>query len=217
VAGEDNPQLDIHHVPDFLRHVLERVDWRRDLHFHTATTIDTLDYSGGGLNRGSKLVVAAAGPPRRVLPVAMDTRIRLPAPLGFGEPRVMLPGILVVEGPPFRPNEQGEDAAVQSFCELYHARDAINTFPLLVVVDHSEFAARTLANFLWTTFTRSNPAADVYGIESFTRQKHWGCSGSLVIDARTKPHHAPPVLEDPLISRRVDALAAPGGPLHGVF
>ena len=47
-AGEDNPELDVRDVPEFLRHVLERVDWRRDLHFQTCTTIDTLDYSGGG-------------------------------------------------------------------------------------------------------------------------------------------------------------------------
>ncbi len=44
-----------------------------------------------------------------------------------------------------------------------------------------------------TTFTRSNPAADIYGIESFTSQKHWGCRGSLLIDAllETAPCAAP--------------------------
>ena len=69
VAREDNPQLDIHDIPAFWRHLLERVDWRADLHFQTSTTIDTLDYSGTELNEGSKLVIAAAaGPPRRTLP-----------------------------------------------------------------------------------------------------------------------------------------------------
>jgi len=86
-----------------------------------------------------------------------------------------------------------------------------------VVVDQSDFASRTLANFLWTTFTRSNPASDIYGIEAFFLNKHWGCFGSLVIDARSKPHHAPPLVEDASVVRRVDALAAPGGPLHGIF
>jgi 4-hydroxy-3-polyprenylbenzoate decarboxylase len=47
-AREDAPELDIHDIAGFLRHVLARVDWRRDLHFHTRTTIDTLDYSGSG-------------------------------------------------------------------------------------------------------------------------------------------------------------------------
>jgi 4-hydroxy-3-polyprenylbenzoate decarboxylase len=217
VAAEDNPELNIHHVPDFLRHLLERIDWRRDLHFQTCTTIDTLDYTGEGLNQGSKAILAAAGPPRRVLPVAMDSRIQLPAPLGFRDLRVFLPGILVVQGPPFRPNEHGHDTAVERFSAAYTHRDPINGFPLIVVVDDSELATRNLDNFLWTTFTRSNPAADVYGIDSFVRQKHWGCLGSLVVDARTKPHHALPVVEDPEVTRRVDALAAPGGPLHGIL
>ena len=87
----------------------------------------------------------------------------------------------------------------------------------MVIVDHSDFAARTLDNFLWTTFTRSDPATDIYGIESFLRDKHWGCFGSLVIDARSKPHHAPPLEEAPEVTRRVDALAARGGPLHGII
>ena len=65
-----------------------------------------------------------------------------------------------------------------------------------LTIDDSEFVARTLSNFLWVTFTRSNPAADVHGVESFVFQKHWGCRGPLVIDARAKPHHAPPLVED---------------------
>ena len=215
-AAEDAPELDVGHVPDFLRHMLERVDWRRDLHFQTCTTIDTLDYSGTGLNEGSKLIVAAAGPPLRALPVGIDSRLSLPEQLGFGKPRIFLPGILVVEGPPWR-GEAGGDRAVDHFCAGYNRNDAINAFPLVVIVDNSEAASRTLDAFLWTTFTRSDPAADAYGIESFLRDKHWGCFGSLVIDARSKPHHAPPVVEDPETTKRVDALAARGGPLHGLI
>jgi 4-hydroxy-3-polyprenylbenzoate decarboxylase len=226
-AGEDDPGLDVRDLRNFLRHVLERVDWRRDLHFQTCTTIDTLDYSGEGLNRGSKVVVAAAGPALRTLPVAIDSRLALPEGLGFRRPMVFLPGILVVEGPAWRWEAgsgrgtgeagRGADRAVEQFCLALDRRDAINNFPLVVVVDHSDFAARNLDNFLWTTCTRSNPATDIYGIEAFIRDKHWGCFGSLVIDARTKPHHAPPLIEDPEVTRRVDALAAPGGPLHGIF
>jgi 4-hydroxy-3-polyprenylbenzoate decarboxylase len=85
---------------------------------------------------------------------------------------------------------------------------------LVVLVDDSTFTARTLNNFLWVTFTRSNPAADVHGVGAFTRHKHWGCHGSLVIDARIKPHHAPPLEEDADVSRHVEALAVHGGPLY---
>jgi 4-hydroxy-3-polyprenylbenzoate decarboxylase len=141
----------------------------------------------------------------------------VPEDLGFGKPRVFLPGILVVEGPAYRADAGGADRVVERFCAAYNRNDSINGFPLVVVVDHSDFAAKTLENFLWTTFTRSNPASDIYGIESFTRDKHWGCFGSLVIDARSKPHHAPPLVEDAAVSKRVDALAAKGGPLHGII
>src|SRR5207302_2481282 len=107
--------------------------------------------------------------------------------------------------------------SAEDFCAAFQSGDPINALPLVVLADDSDFTARTLNNFLWVTFTRSNPAADVQGIGAFIRQKHWGCEGSLVIDARMKPHHAPPLLEDPAVSKRVDALAAPGGPLHGVI
>ncbi len=89
----------------------------------------------------------------------------------------------------------------------------MNRFPWVVIVDDSEFTARRLDNFLWVTFTRSNPASDIDGVEARTEFKHWGCCGSLVTDARIKPHHAPPVVEDPQVTRSVDALAARGGPL----
>jgi 4-hydroxy-3-polyprenylbenzoate decarboxylase len=219
VAREDDPGLDIHDIPAFLRHLLERVDWRTDLHFQTCTTIDTLDYSGTGLNEGSKVVIAAAGPPRRRLSAALPDRCALPD--GFSEPRVCLPGVLVVQAPPISRANGRETAGFRAdaarFCRAFGPGDAVNEFPLVVLVDDSALAARTLNNFLWVTFTRSNPAADIDGIGSFTRQKHWGCDGALVIDARIKPHHAPPLVEDPEVSKRVDALGAPGGPLHRII
>ena len=216
VAREDYPELDVQDVAEFFRHVLARADWRRNLHFQTATTIDTLDYSGDALNQGSKLIVAVAGPERRTLPVAIDSRVKIPAGLGFRNPKVVLPGILVVEGPAFRTPELGAEA-MEKFVGSYNHADGINGFPLVVVVDESEFTAHTLNNFLWVTFTRSNPAADLYGIESFTLHKHWGCQGSLVIDARSKPQHAPPLVEDPEVTKKVDELGAPGRPLHGII
>src|SRR5690606_3817304 len=82
-AAEDAPSLDLHDIPGFLRHVLERADFRRDLHFQTRTTIDTLDYSGHGLNQGSKLVLAAVGKPVRALPTEVPAGLRLPE--GFSE------------------------------------------------------------------------------------------------------------------------------------
>ena len=96
-------------------------------------------------------------------------------------------------------------------------RCPIGAFPLVVLVDDGKFAARSLRNWLWVTFTRSNPAAKVEGVSPAVDRKHWGCAGPLVIDARIKPHHALPLIDDPAIGRRIDALAAPEGPLLGIF
>ncbi len=98
INGDDDPQLDISNVEAFFRHLLRRVDWRRDLHFQTCTTIDTLDYSSGRLNEGSKVVIAATGPARREL--ATELSGELPLPEGFYSPRVCLPGVLAIAGPP---------------------------------------------------------------------------------------------------------------------
>lgn len=214
VAQEDNPNLDIHDIPAFLRHLLERVDWERDLHFQTRTTIDTLDYSGTGVNEGSKVVIAAVGPSRRTLPTEVPA---MSLPDGFSNPKLVLPGVLAVTGPKFKRAALQPDESVARLCEALSSEHALNRFPLVVVVDDSDFAAARLNNFLWVTFTRSNPAADIHGLGSFIHEKHWGCRGSLVIDARIKPQHAPPLVEDPAVTRRVDALAVAGGSLHGII
>ena len=212
IAKEDAPELNLHDISAFLRHLLERIDLTNDVHFQTRTTIDTLDYSGHGLNQGSKVVLAAVGPARRTLSTVVPGNLRLPD--GFREPRVALPGILLVQGPTYIASKETEPN-VNRFCEVLPIDDG--GFPLIVLVDDSDFAARSLNNFVWVTFTRSDPASDIHGIGAFTDRKHWGCRGSLVIDARIKPHHAPPLVEDPVVTRRVDALAAPGGPLHGIL
>jgi 4-hydroxy-3-polyprenylbenzoate decarboxylase len=211
-ASDDDPKLDINDVSAFLQHVLARVDWRRDLHFQTRTTIDTLDYTGTGLHQGSKLVVAAVGRPRRALPTTVP-ELRLPA--GFAKPRVCLPGVLAVTAPDASARSDAE-SDLAAFCASFSADDPLCAFPLVVLVDDSEMCARTLANFLWVVFSRSNPATDVGGIEARTVHKHWGCAGPLVIDARRKAHHAPPLCEDPAVTARVDALFASGGPLAGI-
>ncbi len=211
LAKEDAPDLDIHDIGGVFRHILERVDWSEDLHFQTRTTIDTLDYSGHGLNQGSKVVIAAAGPKRRDLCTEVPAEIRLPE--GFDSAKLVMPGVLAITGPRY----QTDDHRVETFCLEMGGNAELNSCSLIVIVDDAEFAAKSLRNFLWVTFTRSNPAVDINGIRAFTEHKHWGCNGSLVIDARIKPHHAPPLEDDPKIEARVEALAARGGPLHGIL
>jgi 4-hydroxy-3-polyprenylbenzoate decarboxylase len=212
---EDAPQLDIHDIPAFFMHMLERIDLTRDLHFQASTTMDTLDYSGGALNSGSKVVFAVAGEKRRELGVELPAELRLPE--GFGAPALCLPGVIAVQGPACASRRGDTDAQMEALCKSLEGVPGLDRFPLIVVCDDSRFAAATLNNFLWVTFTRSDPAADVYGAGSSISCKQWGCKGPLVIDARIKPHHAPPLIEDPAVERRVDELAAPGGPLHGIY
>lgn len=229
VARQDDPQLDLHNIGAFLTHLLQRADWSRDLHFHTQTTIDTLDYTGGGLNAGSKLVIAAVGAPRFELENSVPGELRLPA--GFRNPRIPLPGVLAIEGPScpkpsfdfdVSQSSRGQSqeniaSEMQGFCKEASHNEALKRFRWVVIVDDSQFVSESLRNFLWVTFTRTNPASDIHGIGSSTTTKHWGCTGPLVIDARIKPHHAPVLEEDPEIAARVNVLGASGGPLHGII
>ena len=204
-----DPQLNIADIEKFFANCLERVDWRRDLHFYTRTTIDTLDYSGDSLNQGSKVVIACSGSPIRELPRSIDCDLHLPEE--WREPRVALPGVLVVQAQ--RCSGRGDQQRLWQTCDRLGKDHPLNRFAMIVVVDDTEFASRNIDNFVWTTFTRSNPAVDIYGIAAWIEDKHFGCDGALVIDARQKPHHAPPLVEDPQVSAKVDARASRGGDL----
>jgi 4-hydroxy-3-polyprenylbenzoate decarboxylase len=216
VAKEDDPGLDIHDIPAFIRHLLERFDPKRDLHFQTCTTVDTLDYSPGlGLNSGSKLAIAAVGPRRRSLATTLPGELYLPD--GFTDARVVIPGILAIRGPKYRHAEGDPHPDIARLIAALHAvRETMSGFPLVVVVDDAEFVARTLNNFLWVVFTRSDPARDVAGVGGFTHNKHWGCRGPIAIDARLKPYMPLPLEGNPAVTKRVDALFARGGPLAGI-
>ncbi len=198
VAEEDDPELDANDQPAFFRHLLERFDPTRDLHFQTRTTIDTLDYSGSGWNAGSKLIWACRGEPRRELSDSVPDQLELPA--GFGKPRMVAPGILAIEGPVF--DKETGYASLDPFLRQGAGKELLEQTPLIVVCDDSEFLAADYSNFVWATFTRSNPSHDLHGIDSFTEHKHWGCRGPVVIDARVKPWHAPGLVTDPATVER---------------
>jgi 4-hydroxy-3-polyprenylbenzoate decarboxylase len=201
-ASDDNPSLDTHDMPRFFQHVLERVDWTRDLHFQARTTIDTLDYSGSGWNAGSKVVIACRGEQRRMLRTELPENFALPA--GFSDPQFCLPGILAVQAPAFTAGQPAREQA-EELCRALEKFD-LQHIPLILLVDDSRFTAATLNNFVWVAFTRANPSHDLYGVRAFTEHKHWGCRGPLVLDARKKPHHAPELEVDPAVQKRVEQL-----------
>jgi 4-hydroxy-3-polyprenylbenzoate decarboxylase len=210
-AANDEPNLSTHDIPSFFKHVLERIDWRRDLHFQTKTTIDTLDYSGSGWNAGSKVIMACYGPVLRSLSNELPANLNFPN--SVHAVRVALPGILALQIAPWI-NYNTATAEIQQISEALSKTDGLEGFPLIVLVDDSPFTAETLNNFLWVTFTRSNPSHDIYGVSSFTEFKHWGCHGSLIIDARIKTHHAPPLITDPVVEAKADRFFKKGGVLE---
>ncbi len=210
---DDDPKLSCNNISGFLAHILERVDWTRDLHFQTKTTIDTLDYSGTAVNEGSKVVIAAIGDKKRSLCTDIPDDFELTN--SFSNPKLVLPGIVAVNAPAFS-NYQKAETEIQQLTTALQTKE-LKGLIIIVITDDSNFVSATLNNFLWTTFTRSNPANDIYGINSFTEHKHWGCKGALIIDSRIKPHHAPPLIKDPEIEKRVDKLCEKGGSLYGVL
>ena len=196
-AKEDAAGLDVNDVPAFFTHVLERIHFDRDLHFQTATTIDTLDYTGTSLNHGSKVVIAAAGVKCRELRNNPSDLESLSLPQGFKVAAIVMPGVLMIEGPAtLAPNE-----TVETFRDLKEALahwEFRENYPWISIIDEgaTNVAANSgtstnniLSNFLWLTFTRSDPAQDIYGLDETVEEKHWKCSAPMIIDARIKPHH----------------------------
>jgi 4-hydroxy-3-polyprenylbenzoate decarboxylase len=121
--------------------------------------------------------------------------------------------VIAVNGPGWQSDSASSRKQICEFCYGIPINEAFSRIPLIVVVDDADFCAQSLDNFLWVAFTRSNPASDIYGVGENTIDKHWGCRGSLVIDARLKSHHAPPLIDDPQVSAKIDAIAARRGPL----
>jgi 4-hydroxy-3-polyprenylbenzoate decarboxylase len=212
-AQEDDPSLNVNDIGGFLKHILQRIDLTRDLHFYTKTTIDTLDYSGSGLNSGSKVVVAVAGEIKRGLWSDLPASFTLPLP--FNTYRMVMPGVLAVEVPK---NVRNSDMPLMfEILEEHFKDEELDGLPLMVLCDDAGFTAQNINNFVWVTFTRSNPSHDIYGINSFIEHKHWGCNGPLIIDARIKPHHAPVLEKDPEVEKLVDRMGEKGGVLYGII
>jgi len=200
VANKNAASLDVNNVPAFFGHVLERVHFDRDLHFQTATTIDTLDYTGTSLNHGSKVVIAAAGAKIRELRNKPSDLKTLALPQGFKDATIVMPGVLIIEGPAFNETPVTLDKA-ETFCELKEALahwEFRENYPWISIIDEGAInpsngadngTSNILSDFLWLTFTRSDPAQDIYGLDEVTENKHWKCKAPLIIDARIKPHH----------------------------
>jgi 4-hydroxy-3-polyprenylbenzoate decarboxylase len=212
IAAEEGTPLDTHKEAEFLSYILERMDLSRDIHFQTNTTIDTLDYSGTGLNTGSKVIFAACGDKKRDLCTEVPDQLK--DLRGFENPRFVLPGVVAIQGPEFSSYETAQ-VELKEFSDAIKAKGSMPTCPMIVLCDDSQFLSEELNNFLWVTFTRSNPSHDIYGVNEYYDFKHWACD-NMIIDARLKPHHAPPLIADPDVEQAIKRFFAKGASLDGL-
>ena len=214
ITADDANKLTTHNIQDYLYFILQRIDLSRDVHFYTKTSIDTLDYSGESLNSGSKVVLAAYGDVKREL--ATEVPNCLNELKYFDHAKLVIPGIVAIQTSKFSTYENAINELENLNEQLSTFNEKLSTLPFIIVCDDADFVSKTLNNFLWVTFTRCNPSHDVYGLNSVTKYKHWGCS-TLIFDARIKPHHAPPVLKDEAVEKRIDKIFEKGGSLYSVF
>lgn len=210
ITADDSQKINSHNEEEFFKYILERINLQRDIHFYTNTSIDTLDYSGTGLNSGSKVVFACYG--TQVRSLELGVRSDLQELKTFVNPKLALPGVLVLQGNKFETYEKTKKEFENFNEEVKQKNIDLKCFPMIIVTDDANFTSENLKNWLWVTFTRSNPSHDIYGINSKTEFKHWGCD-NVIIDARIKPHHAPVLEKDPEVEKRIDKLFAKSGSL----
>jgi 3-polyprenyl-4-hydroxybenzoate decarboxylase len=178
-----------------LVHVLERAEFATDLHIFSNVSQDTLDYTTRTINEGSKAVLLGLGDKRFTLPEKPAAEL---SDRKFSRQIVFAPGVLVIQGPSWR---EGDDAIPRLLRE-----PAVQPFRWVILVDDAAACTRDVPSFLWTMFTRFEPAADIFGADSRVMRNHVGFSAPLVFDCRLKPW-LPPVLEpDPETVKRVDSL-----------
>lgn len=199
----DQP-MELSDFPSLLSHVLARCCPETDLHIFGQLSQDTLDYTGPAVNKGSKGVMLGLGPAIRPL----EGEWRGNPPAGARDPRVFCPGCLVVGGPSYE-----SDA---NFAQHLAADPALEDWPLVVVSDDSARATASTVNFLWTTFTRFEPAGDIYARETRFERHHAAYRGPLVIDARMKPWYPGELFCDQDVARLVDGRWSEYFPAGGV-
>ncbi|MEM9381650.1 MAG: UbiD family decarboxylase domain-containing protein, partial [Planctomycetota bacterium] len=176
LLATDRP-VDLTDFAATLRHVLERADFRTDLFVLSNLSMDSLDYAGPRINEGSKGVLLGLGEPLRSLPDRFEGSPAKPV----ANVEVFTAGALCVDGVSFADDP---DAAERI------ARDpAFEPWPLVVLVDDAARAARTPMNFLWTTFTRFDPARDLVAARVDVVHHHTAFTPPIVIDARMKPDY----------------------------
>jgi UbiD family decarboxylase len=183
--------VDLRNFRDTLEHVLARTDLRTDLYVFGNLSMDSLDYSGPKINEGSKGVLLGLGDPIRELPASLQGSL----PLGFPEAQVFCPGCLVVTGP----DHTAEPDAALRLAQV----ESLADWPMVILCDDAERVCRSDMNFLWTTFTRFEPAADIHTRNQAVVGNHVVYTGPMVIDARFKASYPEELFADEATASKV--------------
>ncbi|MDQ1610824.1 MAG: 4-hydroxybenzoate decarboxylase subunit [Pyrinomonadaceae bacterium] len=186
----DTPQ-DLRDFPRLFEHILARARFESDLFIFSNVSMDTLDYTSGKINQGSKAILLGLGDAVRELPRAFTGQL----PAGVKRAELFCGGCLVVEGAPYAedPQQAARLATDEAFAD----------WPLVVLHDDAS-VARSSADFLWATWTRFEPASDIYAKKTSVVRHHLSYAPPLVIDARMKPTYPDELIVRPDIKQLVD-------------
>jgi len=214
ISADESKEINCHDIRAFFNYVFERIDLKRDLHFYTKTTIDTLDYSGNEINEGSKLVVAAYGDKLRELktelpPLFVESAL-------VSNALMLMEGVVALELTAFTDYKHAKEELKNLANSLETKIQELEGIVQIIIYDQFTFnpSSGNLNDYLWITYTRSNPSHDIYGVGESIENKHWGCKGPMIIDARKKPHHAPELKINPETQKKIERFFIKGGPLE---
>ncbi len=186
--------LDITDFPSLWTHVLERIQWDRDLFVFANVSQDTLDYTGPSVNKGSKALMMGLGKEKlRKLPTDFSGSL----PPHCRKVKAYLPGTLVLETSAY------DDTA--KLAEEIAKDPALANWPAIILVDNCEEATCSTQEFLWTFFTRFEPAADIHGASTSVRRFHVGLTPPIVFDCRMKPWYTDVLEVDEATRKLVDS------------
>ncbi len=184
-------------ISDFARlwpHILERVQWEKDLFIFANVSQDTLDYTGPSVNKGSKAMLLGLGNEKlRELPKGFNGTL----PPGCSNPEVYLPGTLVLQGTSYKESPK--------LAEIIPVWESLSHWPVIILVDNTQEATCSMQEFLWTFFTRFEPAADIHAAGTVVARFHVGLTPPVVFDCRMKPWYTDVLEVDAATKAKVDS------------
>ena len=167
------------------------------------------------IDEGGHCIIIVYGEKKRELCIEVPSLIHdLNA---FENPQIAMPGVIAMQTNKFIDYVTAKTEMDALDIKLKPNITSLTSVMFIIICDDATFTANTLNNYLWVAYTRCNPSHDIYGIDSFTSNKHWGCNGPLIIDARIKPHHAPTVEKDPATEKKIDRLFEKGASLYQIM